>query len=763
MDEYVKVKRTDLESIATAFRLKMGTTEKITFPGGFREAAGWLPSSFSQLKSPELVLNDDGTYKIVDDDNGDFSEHYLLIAKNTSAGSEEIMTINKPESGEIVISQEMLDSLISESGVEYELSVTAWATDFRTSEASNAESCAAYGIKLMISGGSCQCSYERLYSNRTGYTFTVAPNKNYSCPAVVKVTYGGTEITGYSWDQTKGILTLNQAPTGTVEIVVVCPMLELYAYTLLSDGTYEVRLADGVDPEEPLTLPSVYNGKAVTQVGDFGYNQHVEKITIPSSIRAINMLFSGYSALSEVILEGSHGWLCTIGTDVYKMNPGVMTAYEITAFLKRSDVTRMEARPIFAVNTRVYNGTHNNTATWILGGCDDTVFTVTANENYALSSASGLYWSLSGSKVLIEGSKIPVDSANGNIDILIDFVHEYLDFAEQYSSAWVKGRDAASIPAEILIPTRHTSNGKELAVGYINSKGFQGFEGISKVDFSTPSSIVALGSYALAGCTALSKINLPQGLVRIAQNAFEGDTSMQTILIPESVKYCEENAFLGCDNLYIYLAASTVPSTWNENYNPDNLKVITGYKEPYKITASITNGSFGTEIPETIGYDETVDLLIVPDEGNGYPVRDLEGKYFSVTGCEYIYNATTGVLTLFKPHGEVVIEMHCIEYYNFEINVDETVVHNGLNAVRYPVALVAGIYSSTISSAEARVIKVRASTVPTDTSRTYSLAIGVTNAERSPLSDKDALGYQTFTVFNATGDVVINIKGYTSV
>ena len=85
-----------------------------------------------------------------------------------------------------------------------------------------------------------------------------------------------------------------------------------FRFQLLENGTYEV-LARYHDMPNRVVVPSVYNGKAVTRVGDYFsgevtgvYNRSVEEIVLPSSINEIgNNAFFSYVSLSSITLPTS--------------------------------------------------------------------------------------------------------------------------------------------------------------------------------------------------------------------------------------------------------------------------------------------------------------------------------------------------------------------------------------------------------------------------------------------------------------------------
>lgn len=94
-----------------------------------------------------------------------------------------------------------------------------------------------------------------------------------------------------------------------------------------------------------------------------------------------------------------------------------------------------------------------------------------------------------------------------------------------------------------------------------------------------PESITTIGDYAFVNC--LYPPDIPCDVRNIGSKVFAG-TSITRIAIPASTKTIAANAFSGCNQsatIYCTMAASDKPSGWDENWNPDNLKVEWGCRE----------------------------------------------------------------------------------------------------------------------------------------------------------------------------------------
>lgn len=83
---------------------------------------------------------------------------------------------------------------------------------------------------------------------------------------------------------------------------------EILKFTLLADDTYSVSAGNGAKKVDSIEIPSIYNGKAVTQIADKAFMElsNITAITIPDSIVNIGeYAFYGCSLLSDVNLPSS--------------------------------------------------------------------------------------------------------------------------------------------------------------------------------------------------------------------------------------------------------------------------------------------------------------------------------------------------------------------------------------------------------------------------------------------------------------------------
>ena len=78
---------------------------------------------------------------------------------------------------------------------------------------------------------------------------------------------------------------------------------------------------------------------------------------------------------------------------------------------------------------------------------------------------------------------------------------------------------------------------------------FRGRISITQISFSEGLGVTSIEDWAFAGCTGLTKINLPKGLTSIGDMAFYGCTGLMQISLPEGLTSIGSEAFADCTGL----------------------------------------------------------------------------------------------------------------------------------------------------------------------------------------------------------------------
>ncbi|MBO4252206.1 MAG: leucine-rich repeat domain-containing protein, partial [Clostridia bacterium] len=90
-----------------------------------------------------------------------------------------------------------------------------------------------------------------------------------------------------------------------------------FTFTLLSDGTYEIKARDRKNIPAKVVLPSTYNGIPVTSIGEGAFVRYssLTSINIPDSVTSIrNYAFSFCSRLTSIVIPDS---VTSIGDEAF--------------------------------------------------------------------------------------------------------------------------------------------------------------------------------------------------------------------------------------------------------------------------------------------------------------------------------------------------------------------------------------------------------------------------------------------------------------
>ena len=289
-------------------------------------------------------------------------------------------------------------------------------------------------------------------------------------------------------------------------------------FEMLDDGTYEIIGYNG--EEETLEFPNMYDGKAVTSIGEsvFCNGNRIKSVTIPDSITNINPnAFEYCFSLAEINVSPDN--------NSYASQNGV---------LFNKDKTELVAYPIgvLAESYTIPDG-------------------VTTIGDYAFRGSESL------KSVIIPTSVTTVGEYA--FDSCVDL--ESITIPDSVTAINCGAFEACTSLTGITIPGSVSEIGKrafqnclylksvtiEDGVKYIGDFAFNGCYAVS--DLTIPSSVITIGSYAFCDCDLITSIAIPDGVTTIGNGAFGYCDSLTTVTIPESVSKIEICVFTYCGSL----------------------------------------------------------------------------------------------------------------------------------------------------------------------------------------------------------------------
>lgn len=156
------------------------------------------------------------------------------------------------------------------------------------------------------------------------------------------------------------------------------------------------------------------------------------------------------------------------------------------------------------------------------------------------------------------------------------YIYEYLKVPIIYE---------ITIPDEILgLPVKRimsdafmNSNITKITIGknveVIHSRAFLNAEQLESVIFVEGSQMKSINGFSFYGTDSLLEVVLPDGMTTLQFGAFMS-TGLISIYIPDSVNNIGMNVFLDNPTLTIYTSHTSIPSTWDTAFNPDNAPII---------------------------------------------------------------------------------------------------------------------------------------------------------------------------------------------
>ena len=333
-----------------------------------------------------------------------------------------------------------------------------------------------------------------------------------------------------------------------------------------------------------IVIPSTINGTAITSIGEkaFWKCDSLERIEIGSGISSIGeRAFDGCNNLESITVDSNNANYKDIDGNLYSKDGTILIQYTIgktaTTFEIPNSVTSI-----------------GSYAFYICYGLESIVIpnSVTSIGSYAFFSCGSLTNIEIPNSVTNIGdsafvscrslTSITVDSNNANYkDIDGNLCSKDGTILIQYAIG--KTATTFEIPNSVIS---------------IGDRAFELCDGLENIEI--PNSVISIGALAFRGCSSLTSIEIPNSVTSIGVSAFEMCDGLESVLIPNSVTsigsyaffYCRgltnivipnsvtsigKSAFWACDNLTIYCEASSKPSGWNSDWNPDNRPVVWGH------------------------------------------------------------------------------------------------------------------------------------------------------------------------------------------
>ena len=385
-------------------------------------------------------------------------------------------------------------------------------------------------------------------------------------------------------------------------------------FTLLDDGTYKVS-GIGSCTDTEIIIPSVYNDKPVTSIGDSAFLgcSGLTSITIGNSVTSIgNSAFWGCYKLVEVINKsglnitkgsGYNGYIAYYALNVKSGGTSDIVNKDDYLFYTCDNVNYLFAYVGSDTDLTLpddYNGqkyTLNNSAFYNCSGLTSVTIpnSVTSIGNYAFYGCSGL------TSVTIPDSVTSIGD---------------------YAFCNCSGLTSVTIPDSV------TS---------IGDYAFCNCGGLTSV--TIPDSVTSIGYGAFKNCSGLTSVTIPNSVTSIGVWVFYGCSGLTSVTIPDSVTSIGDYAFYNCYKLVEVINRSSLNITKGSENN--------GYVAYYALnvkdggTSDIINQNgylFYTNDVENylLGYVGTDTDLVLPDNYNGSNYEICKHAFYNCSGLTSI-------------------------------------------------------------------------------------------------------------------------------
>lgn len=328
---------------------------------------------------------------------------------------------------------------------------------------------------------------------------------------------------------------------------------DMYDSEILSDGT--VRIRRHIGAVENFVVPSEFNGRTVTEIGDgiFSYNDSIKSIKIPSTVKSIGkQAFLYCDNLTDIDLSEATS-LEYIGEGAFKYCDGLK---EITLPSSVKEIGSEAFESCELLETVVFGENDITFGEQVFYYCKK-LKNVTLPENLTALS-DDMFWACTSlEKIkLNEGLKKIGNQAFLSCTSLEGIVlPNSLEEIDERAF-----RNCESIK-EIVVPEKVTTISKYLFSdcdslekvyikgenAVIGEEAFERCRVLKEIIFEN--SVSEIGRWAFWHCESLESIDLGDSLSKIDSWAFEECTALKEITLPESLTEIGSSVFTGCSSL----------------------------------------------------------------------------------------------------------------------------------------------------------------------------------------------------------------------
>ena len=441
---------------------------------------------------------------------------------------------------------------------------------------------------------------------------------------------------------------------------------EYFNFELLEDGTYEITAKDTNNMPAEVVIPSSYDGKPVTVIGECAFTEcsSLTKLVIPASITTIENsseeapAIAGCVNLKEIMVDANNEYFKAIDGNLYSKDGKTLIQYAIgktdatfeipntvdsigdCAFTFCSSLESMVIPDcVISIGYGAFACCDSLTSVEIpdsvtsigeeaFSYCESLQYNVKDNLNY-LGNETNPYLYLSG--------VTSQDITSANIDSSCKFIGDEA-FYDCSSLTSVEIPDSVTSIGSYAFSNCDSLTSIEIPEG-VTSIGRYAFRGCSSLtSIEIPEGVTSIGDCAFSGCSSLTSIVIPEGVTSIGYSAFSYCRSLTSIEIPDSVTSIGDSAFEGCGSLTSIEIPDSVTSIGDSEFY--RCGSLTSIVIPDSVTSIGGSAFYGCssltsiEIPDSVttissyafAYCSSLTSIVIPDS-----VTSIGGSAFY--GC----------------------------------------------------------------------------------------------------------------------------------
>ena len=386
---------------------------------------------------------------------------------------------------------------------------------------------------------------------------------------------------------------------------------EYFNFELLEDGTYEITAKDTNNMPAEVVIPSSYNGKPVTVIGECAFTEcsSLTKLIIPASITTIENssdeapAIAGCVNLKEIMVDANNEYFKAIDGNLYSKDGKTLVQYAIG----KTDATFEIPNTVISIASFAFAfcsslesmvipdcvisigygafGECGSLTSVVIGDSvttiDESAFawcdsltsieipnSVTSIGEGAFSGCSSLtsivipdsvtsigegafYYCRSLTSIVIPDSVTSIgDWAFEDCESLQYNVKDNLNYLGNETNPYLY---LSGVTSQDI-----TSANIDSSCKFIGSDAFSNCDTLTSIEI--PDSVTSIGSEAFSNCDTLTSIEIPDSVTSIGDWAFSGCSSLTSIVIPDSVTSIGERAFENCSSLTSIVIPDSVTS-----------------------------------------------------------------------------------------------------------------------------------------------------------------------------------------------------------